>query len=186
MRAGHVRRWHIVATSREQTIAEHMYRVGLITEELLRVLGLLDWGNSITLNAMEWARVHDLHEVVTGDMPSNAKRMLGEGGRQLLDRTAHAVDQSISDLAFCVSPDGECPLAGYIVKVADLAEACGWIRDFGVGAHARQVYDGLRQALSRAIADLFKAHDLYTAVELGYETQIAVYTLTGKLTGPQA
>lgn len=184
MRAAHVRRWHIVATVREQTIAEHMYRVALITEELLRALGLLDWGNSITLNAMEWARVHDLHEVVMGDMPSNAKRMLGPAGADILDKTAHAVDQAVSDLAYCVSPEGECPLAGYIVKVADLAEACNWIRDFGAGAHARQVHDGLRQHLSRAIGELFRAHDLHLAVAIDMETQINIYTITGKLTGP--
>lgn len=147
LRAGHVRRWHIVAMAREQTIAEHMYRVQLITEAFLRALGLFDWNNNITLNAMEWARVHDLPEVVTGDTPSSSKRLYRDSMR------AHGVeldamlsveklaDADIDELRECVTYD--CILAGDIVKLADMCEAINWLRDVGIGEHAKTACEGL-------------------------------------------
>lgn len=157
LRAGHVRRWHIVAVSREQTIADHMHRVGVITHAILETLGLLNWDSSLTLNAMEWARVHDLPEVTTGDIPTNGKALLKQ---HITADEMHALEANISrswgELAMCVATDGECPLAGKIVKVADLVEAANYCGIFGVGDHARTVYHGLRSAAHQALQDLIE------------------------------
>lgn len=160
LRAGHVRRWHIVAVAREQTIAEHMYRVQLITEALLRTIGLFNWDRSLTLNAMEWARVHDLPEVKLGDTPSNGKHLLHEnGGKAAMVAAERQIDADIADLHECVSADGECPLAGLIVKVADLAEAANFCGIYGVGDHARRVYHGLRAQTFDALEKLIGYED---------------------------
>jgi 5'-deoxynucleotidase len=152
MRAGHVRRWHIVAMAREQTIGDHMYRVQLITEALLYALGAFSWNNNITLNAMEWARVHDLPEVIIGDIPTPGKTAIresedwdapagkGDGVTEAEDR----VDGDIATLRACVTDIDECPLAGLVVKLADLCEAANYCGIYGLGQHARDTWWGLR------------------------------------------
>lgn len=160
LRAGHVRRWHIVAVSREQTIADHQYRVALITEEILRVLGLFNWKNSVTLAAMEWARVHDLPEVVLGDIPTNGKAAYREnGGAIALIEAEKAIDYDIALLHESVHNADEQLLAGLIVKVADLAEAANYCGIFGVGDHAKAVWNGLRTETLRALEVLINYED---------------------------
>ena len=149
LRSGHVRRWHIVAVAREQTIADHMYRVGVIAEEILRILGLFDWNNNLTLNTMRWAAIHDRHEYLLGDLPTPGKTAIrNEWGNpgpyaDIMDRVAGAVDPEAEELRVCVEEGGDCELAGRIVKFADLLEAMNYVGIFGVGSHARQVWVGL-------------------------------------------
>lgn len=161
LRAGHVRRWHIVAVAREQTLADHMYRVQLLTEEILKVIGLFDWNSSLTLNAMEWARTHDLPEVATGDIPTCGKALLDQ---HELHHAEASVDEDWAALAACVGADplepGDCTLAGLIVKLADLVEAADYCHQFGVGSHARSVgYTLNTQAL--AAVDPILAHPYF-------------------------
>jgi len=146
LRAGHVRRWHIVAMAREQTIAEHSHRVQTITHAILEAMNRYDWGDSLCINAMEWARVHDMAEAVVGDMPTNAKQFIRNelDGADLLEELADRTDLNIAELRVCVEED--CPLAGAIVKLADLAEATNWVQIFGLGAHARSVAARLKTA----------------------------------------
>lgn len=142
MRAGHVRRWHIVAVSREQTVAEHSYRVQLITEHLLKAIGAYNWNNRITLDAMEWARVHDIAEVITGDMPSNTKGLLGKyGGAEAYAMMSQDID---GFGRWADSEDEDDVLVKEIVKLADLLEAADWLGMVGVGRHAREVLSEIR------------------------------------------
>lgn len=151
MRAGHVRRWHIVAVSREQTVAEHMHRVGVIAEHILRSLGRFDWDSNLTLNTMRWAAIHDRVEAITGDVPTPTKDDIrsvcaGRVDGDPFDRAFVAYDPEAEELRSCIAEDGECPLAGRIVKYADLLEAVNYIGTFGCGSHAREVWEGLRRA----------------------------------------
>src|SRR5688572_6730086 len=146
LRSGHVRRWHIVAVSREQTIADHMHRVGILTEEILTILGRFSWESSLTLNAMRWAAIHDRHEFLLGDLPTPGKAAIRASedwdapagkGDGITDAAAK-IDPEAEDLRQCVEEGGACPLAGRIVKAADLLEAMNYIGVFGCGAHARE------------------------------------------------
>lgn len=157
LRSGHVRRWHIVAVSREQTIADHMHRVGVIAEEILLTIGQFNWANNLTLNTMRWAAIHDRHEYLLGDLPTPGKRaILGEQGEgyDAVYWAAAKIDEEFLELSQCVGPAGECPLAGYIVKLADSIEAMNYIGIFGVGSHAAEVWRGLRVASLEALETL--------------------------------
>lgn len=151
LRSGVVRRWHIVPMAREQTIAEHMYRVQLIAEEILSQLGWLNWDSSITLNTMEWARIHDLPEVLIGDIPTPAKHLFGESVMVGVRVAEKGVDRTYKELEECVSPIGECPWAGYIVRLADIVEAANWASDWAIGQRGRAVAELLQREAINAV-----------------------------------
>ena len=71
MRASDVKRWHIVATNRTQSVADHSYRVAVIAGELATEMG---WMNVDKLQVMAMAIAHDQHEALYGDIPTPAKR----------------------------------------------------------------------------------------------------------------
>lgn len=157
LRSGHVRRWHIVAVSREQTIADHMHRVGVIAEEILQILGMFDWNFNITLNVMRWAAIHDRHEYLMGDLPTPTKeairvQLANSYGGDVFELAAADIDPEAEELRASIAEDGDMPLAGRIVKYADLLEAMNYIGIFGCGSHAREVWAGLQDAAIQAAA----------------------------------
>lgn len=76
LRSRNVDRWHTVATNIKQNIAEHSHCLSIIAEELLTSLR----GDQVTIEeryaVLKYAQVHDLPEVITGDMSSVFKRLL--------------------------------------------------------------------------------------------------------------
>lgn len=155
LRVGHVRRWHIVAVSREQTVADHMHRVVVLTEEILTLLGLFNWRQALTLDAMRWAHIHDRHEYLLGDIPTPGKRAIrtelyGTYGSDALDLTAAKIDPEADELKEGIV-DG---LAEAVVKYADTLEAMNYIGIFGCGSHARGVWLGLVEAAAEACREV--------------------------------
>ena len=73
--AGTVTRWHSVNCHRYPSVAEHSCLVALYAREIAsRVYPSLSAEDQVLL--YELALMHDLSEVVTGDMPSPIKRQL--------------------------------------------------------------------------------------------------------------
>lgn len=146
LRACHVRRWHIVQTSREQTLAEHSFAVAVIAGSLaaaMRWNGLLQESGKLKL--LQWALAHDIIEVRTGDMPTPFKRDLEAiGGKGIVEKAEDRVDADTM-AAYRQIRGTEVEM---IVKLADQIEAIFFLQDNGVGAHAKQVLDGLRAILS--------------------------------------
>lgn len=110
LRAASVKRWHIVATARSQSVAEHSFNVAMIALELCRKLPC---ATAVGLEAeiMHIALHHDLDEVIEGDIPSPQK-----GDKLWGDINAET-----------------------IVRIADLIEAYAFIKEFGQGRHAKEV-----------------------------------------------
>lgn len=186
LRSGHVRRWHIVAVAREQTIADHMYRVGVIAEEILRILGRFSWDNNLTLNVMRWAAIHDRHEYIMGDLPTPTKEVIRAQlattyGGDVFENAAADIDPEAEELRSCVAADGECPLAGHIVKLADLLEAMNYVGIFGCGSHARAVWGGLLAKAADQIAVVAEADGLTADCATGKERISALFHLLHSL-----
>ena len=118
LRAGSVKRWHIVETARAQTLADHMFNVSVIATNLGMLLGYdQDMLRRISVAAM----LHDIDEVIEGDIPTPTKEKNGIN----------------SDTPLLVR---SLPLkAQKLVKLADLIESYWFIKEFGVGRHAKQV-----------------------------------------------
>jgi len=144
MRTGHVKRWQIVRVAREQTIAEHMYRVWLITTQLCLHLSL---PQQIAASANVWSLMHDMPEVLTGDIATPAK----EAMRRAIPETdtIRNIELSMSDTYHAAWKSAkervydDLPTAYEIVKLADLIEAQCFLGCEMIGNHAKEVYDGM-------------------------------------------
>ena len=154
LRACHVRRWHIVQTSREQTLAEHSFAVAVLAGSLaaaMRYSGLMHHG--LQLKLLQHALSHDIIEVRTGDMPTPFKRFLEKaGGVGVVEKAEDLVDSDHSGAMRTVAGTE----IETIVKLADLIEAIYFLQDNGVGVHAQQVLEGLRMNLNNAVNDAVK------------------------------
>lgn len=161
MRSGHVKRWQIVRVLREQTIGEHMYRVWCIAREILVERGAInsrncpDFCEAVAL-ALEWALIHDLPEVITGDLATPTKRALRAAVPQgdPIHSVECALDGRYSEIYRRLKTD--YPYALQFIKLADLLEAIAFIQIEGAGGHAQRVEDGLKQAFANVYAEGFQ------------------------------
>lgn len=148
LRVGHVRRWHIVRVARDQTIAEHMYRVALIVGEICDRLGV---NQELTHLANSWALVHDIVEVVAGDTPTPTKKLVDKttGMHDTMNLVELSVDDSV--YALYVHLEKFFPLVLKIVKIADLMEAVDFLSVEGMGSHAKEVEALIRRDIDAEI-----------------------------------
>jgi hypothetical protein len=134
LKAQYIRRWGIVNTAKQQSIAEHMYGVWL----LIRL-----WGPSIDLAstsqeiAEEWALTHDLAEIRTGDMPTPHKT---PEIKNWLERVEHSIYLPIK----LTEANIKDTVVADFCKFCDTAEAILFLQLNGVGRHAMDVRDVLQ------------------------------------------
>jgi 5'-deoxynucleotidase len=160
-----VRRWHIVQTSREQTLAEHSFAVSVIAGSIAakaRWSGLLHPEKKLML--LQYALSHDLIEVRTGDMPTPYKKYIQMvGGLHILDKANELVDFEQA----AVDRMAKGTEVEMFVKIADLVEAIFFLQDNGVGRHAQDVLHellGLLVALVGTFQRLYPTIDIAVAV----------------------
>ena len=128
LRAGTIKRWHIVNTAREQTLAEHQYNVAILTQELCRRLG---YAAAVSLQLVALALVHDAGECKTGDIPTPAKKLLR---RELGERFEQVMSR------FDVEPTGDLPTEyKHVLKCCDYLDSMLFLNENGVGRHAKYV-----------------------------------------------
>lgn len=169
MRVGHVHRWNIVRTAREQTIGEHMYRVWLIVQEVCRVANI---DSHVAQIASDFALLHDLPEVVTGDIPTPMKQFIETRYPRMLLQYERSID---ADVAMSLTAATTYPLAAVIVKISDLFEAVLFLQVEGMGARASDIKKELEMVLENKIeqARAYYPDVNWTAVdELFTETMV--------------
>ena len=135
LRAGDVKRWHIVRTHREQSLAEHSFNVCMIARAIAKGAGIDD------MEITKAALAHDLDEVLLGDVPSSVKDRARERG----------VD--INDLYHRVTGRGLNVQEQNILRIADRLEAFWWITFNGLGEHADLVRRDSCHRYEEAVAD---------------------------------
>ena len=113
MRAASVKRWTIVTTSRDESLAEHSFLVIILSKEIGSRAGLT---LPLQDHVMRDAILHDLDEILTGDIPTPAK----------IDKPKYNYQSKITEAA---------------VKAADIMQAWWFISQWGTGRHAHEVSD---------------------------------------------
>lgn len=140
MRVSHVKRWQIVRTAREQTLAEHLYRVWLLVREFGPRVGL---SPDEVRAAENFALLHDLPEIKTGDIATPVKSMLPP-----LDHIESAFSHEHLDaMASCTRKSLK------LVKLCDLIEAATFLAVEAVGQHAMQVGDEIGERIRKILID---------------------------------
>lgn len=162
LRIGHIRRWHNVNTTRQQTVAEHCFMVMLIALHLYCKLrkddSVTHWDQEMLI-LLIGAMFHDAPEAAGGDTPTPAKRLLREltGDPKLFDRLDEFLMPELPYLG------GQVPEALQIfIRVADKVEAYHFIHDNGAGPHAEIVLHGARRGLEDLVIGL--GHEWVSAV----------------------
>lgn len=143
LRASYTKRWTIVNTIKPQSIAEHSFNVVGIA---LRLADTIKWSgrlhHSQQLALVMWALSHDIVEIYTGDIPTPFKRALEKHGAKI---TA-AEEEFIKEYGG-MTRAAETEVYGMIVKFADILEAIWFLKDNGIGDHAKHVLSGLYEAM---------------------------------------
>lgn len=146
-RAGHVNRWQIVRTQRQQTNGEHMYIVTMLAEVIfermiksnpsMKKLNL----NILHLLLLKWGMRHDLPEVITGDMATPVKKAIRRlVGKDIILELEYEIDPEYK----AIHQEVDGTEIWYIVKIADIIEAIVFLKTEGIGSHAKSVCDKLQ------------------------------------------
>lgn len=110
-----IKRWAIVRTTREQSVAEHSYYVALMVPRLLMEYGYND--PPLLMEAVTHALTHDMSEVMTGDIATPIKKRLPDGVFAMMEM----------EFGF---PMGEVnPVIAAATKVIDLFEAAAFLAE---------------------------------------------------------
>lgn len=133
MRLQSVKRWHMIDTTRQQTLAEHSANVSLLVWYIATTCPGLYFGPSQIVATQ--ALMHDLDEVFIGDIPTHTKRASAKlfGAVKDLGREV---------LSMSMQPDVS-ERTRLMIKAADLADGIRFIRLHGVGVTARHAREGL-------------------------------------------
>ena len=174
--AGTVTRWHSVNCHRYPSVAEHSCLVALYAREIAsRVYPGLSAEDQVLL--YELALMHDLSEVVTGDMLSPIKRQL---------KTTFAPGESpIDRLEASICPDAasreqlitsECPHICFGMKLSDILDAMVVIKQEGKGPVAKRIYQERTKAFD-ALLDRAQSECLDGEWSRAHEVREAVMSL---------
>ena len=127
LRLTYVPRWCIVPMRRQQSVAEHSFRVSIITGALA---GRLGFGPALTNGMMVAALLHDKDEILSGDIPSPYKRAGNMGLYVNVPLTGAS----------------EC-----IIRVADRYETWKWAQSWGHGPRIPGIMSGIEEELTKAV-----------------------------------
>lgn len=123
MRMHAVKRWHMIDTTRQQTLAEHSCNVAMLAMLIART-GPPFFRSCA--DAAIWGLIHDLPESFTGDLPGHTKKFLSGLGE---------VERVVTPPAFRYFDID--PATKDMVKLCDLADGIRFIRLHGIDMTAR-------------------------------------------------
>lgn len=144
LRARLVDRWQIVRTHKKQSTAEHSFDVILIAyhfhEQLVKTIRdkvQADHVFGLKLQIMEFAMIHDLPEVITGDLPSPLKAIIDCAPIKELEGGL------LGNFQIPRMGEDDMGIVWGIVKAADFMADIMFLREDGFGQHAMFVLDRL-------------------------------------------
>ncbi len=145
-RMGHIKRWHLVNTTRQQTLAEHSFMVAIIVARMMQKLGF-----DMTAAMWRQAMFHDVAEIAIGDIPTPAKKLISGPA---VTRAEQRIGRAIQDefpWAGAVEPSFANESFMAVLDCADVMEAFLWIRENGAGEQAKRASDQLALALTERV-----------------------------------
>jgi 5'-deoxynucleotidase len=135
LRTQEVKRWHLVGTTKQQTLAEHLFLVGMMAMLFAQTSS---HDVDCQMRCLTWGTLHDINEVVYGDIASPAKDVIGAEACEQLEYQADAEMPDALRAMVARQARHMNPAVFAYVKLADAVEAYCFIRDYGVGERARK------------------------------------------------
>jgi 5'-deoxynucleotidase YfbR-like HD superfamily hydrolase len=153
LRSRNVKRWHTCDTVKEQTVADHSHGVGIIAEDMLERL-FANCENNPTITdryyVLKYAQVHDLPEIVCGDLSSVFKKWLSQESNDFDDILNLVETKLVPELNDIKNVFKEKPYLASVCKIADILEGYSFITlSMGLDAqHNAHIIEKLDGALS--------------------------------------
>lgn len=156
VRSGHIKRWSIVRVHRDQTIAEHMYQVAVFAEMFAREI-IPEYNDEMRGRLLHHALLHDIPEVMSGDLPTPVKRRIDSFGN------IGEIDKMLDDSYWGLRDSGKKPkelpsIYQSIIKLADLTEALLFLEIEGVDQRAKVVQGTLFESLLNVVTACQEMH----------------------------
>lgn len=133
LRASGVTRWHIVRTVRPQSLAEHTFDVTMIARAIAKIAGVDDY------EIIKAALLHDLDEIVAGDIPTPTKERARANGWELNDLYKSITGREIT------------PDEALIVHLADKMADLHWLWLHALGPHSNRVYETMAETYNEMV-----------------------------------
>ena len=159
-RANDVFRWQIVKTARRQSVAEHSFAVAMIGARICALMGRTDLRDVVVWRSL----CHDLPEVLTGDMATPLKELIGEEARGRLAEFEHNI--SILEGGY-----SRTSLVVSIVKAADLVEAAKFLYENNTNSHGRGVLSRIQERIEHLPDELIRAAAAQAYEEILYDEE---------------
>ena len=159
-RANDVFRWQIVKTARRQSVAEHSFAVAMIGARICALMGRTDLRDVVVWRSL----CHDLPEVLTGDMATPLKELIGEEARGRLAEFEHNI--SILEGGY-----SRTSLVVSIVKAADLVEAAKFLYENNTNSHGRGVLSRIQERIENLPDELIRAAAAQAYEEILYDEE---------------
>jgi 5'-deoxynucleotidase YfbR-like HD superfamily hydrolase len=158
-----IKRWIKIEMARDQSVAEHSFNVGVLALSLYDFMQQDTPHNSFERPAlMEWAQIHDLDEIETGDIPADFKNAV----RAIAGDSA--VEQAIGNIMAIKAPHFVAKQRGMkdsypydLVKIADKLEEILFNKRFGRDDRAMAAQLDALPLLRARLLKAEKAHPRY-------------------------
>lgn len=149
----HTKRWGIINTTRQQSVAEHTCGVAILADRLATDAGLSPTDHLALLRHVLY---HDAFEVVTGDLPGSLKR-----NHPAIKATIKDLEEGQLEVPVIKLRDS---VLQRFTRAADMAESVIFLDDAGVGLRARAVTNALigitnATGLGHILDETKKLHD---------------------------
>lgn len=135
MKLQSIKRWGIIDMIRDQTVAEHSYNVTMICLMIINRIPMSSRHNNLKENIIDWALVHDLPEIVTGDIPTPFKKLV----LSCVDQYENQMFMGFSSIKKSLSP-----LEKSITKIADLIDAIFFARKFCIDSKKEEIISDMK------------------------------------------
>lgn len=139
LRLSSIKRCGIIEMYRDQSVAEHSYNVAMLCMEIMNQMNPADVEFGMKQNIIEWALVHDLTEVVTGDIPTPFKEAISEDIKRYEEVCFPKISvhkKSLSELELT------------IVKIADLLDAFQFITKYCADSRVSDIVSEIHEKLT--------------------------------------
>lgn len=138
MDAQHTKRWSLVGTTIENTVATHSFNVAVLAMAIRRKM--MNTNHISESELCFFALMHDIKEVYTGDIPTPTKNKMKDAGFDPENFDPEVPDER--------QPPPEMKA---IIRLADLIDNYLFIAEHGQGTRARSAAAEVSSRLGRAI-----------------------------------